>query len=132
MKTSSFYLEYKRGENNYKLKENMIAIIKFSANCIAQTTGSGTISYSQLMWLCMYVERIERNTLWWNSNIPKLKTFCFSSFLPELPSPRYCCGGIRELPDYLHVCHFNNSFIILLYVPYIFTQRSCVMCIHYH
>ena len=33
-------------------KENMISIIKFRANCIAQI-GSGAISYSELMWLCM-------------------------------------------------------------------------------
>ena len=33
-------------------KENVISIIKFSPNCIAQI-GSGAISYSELMWLCM-------------------------------------------------------------------------------
>ena len=33
-------------------KENMISITKFSANCVVQI-GSGAISYSELMWLCM-------------------------------------------------------------------------------
>ncbi len=44
----------------------------------------------------MHIERIERNKDWWEEQLPKLKEFYFNSLLPELASPRYRNGGIRE------------------------------------
>ena len=44
----------------------------------------------------MHIERIARDTLWWNEQIPKLRLFYFNSLLPELACPRFNTGGIRE------------------------------------
>ena len=40
--------------------------------------------------MAIHVEQIQRDALWWNSNIPKLKI----SLLPELASSRQCRGEI--------------------------------------
>ena len=44
----------------------------------------------------MYIERIYRDTKWWDGQLEKLGKFYFGALLPELASPRYKCGGIRE------------------------------------
>ena len=44
----------------------------------------------------MHVERIYRDTRWWGLQIAKLRKFYFSALLPELASPRFRHGGIRE------------------------------------
>lgn len=44
----------------------------------------------------LHVERINRDQAWWNEQLSKLKVFYFESLLPELSSPRYGKGGIRE------------------------------------
>ena len=47
--------------------------------------------------LDMHVERIYRDDSWWTPCLNKLRTFYFSSLLPELACPRRHKGGIREL-----------------------------------
>ena len=44
----------------------------------------------------LHVERILRNTGWWNTQLEKLKAFYFQALLPELACPRYHKGGIRD------------------------------------
>ena len=44
----------------------------------------------------IHIERIYRNTKWWNEQMKKLKVFYFGALLPELACPRYGTGGIRE------------------------------------
>ena len=44
----------------------------------------------------LHVERIYRNTGWWDEQIPKLQVFYFEALLPELACPRHNKGGIRE------------------------------------
>ena len=44
----------------------------------------------------LHVERIHFNSTWWKQQLPKLKQFYFEALLPELASPRYGCGEIRE------------------------------------
>ena len=44
----------------------------------------------------MHVERIRRDTQWWDSHLPKFRKFYFDALLPELAEPRHTRGGIRE------------------------------------
>ena len=44
----------------------------------------------------IHIQRIYRNTEWWEQQLPKLKAFYFDTVLPELTCPRYTKGGIRE------------------------------------
>ena len=44
----------------------------------------------------IFIERITRDSKWWEEQVPKLKDFYFKSLLPELACPRYRQGGIRE------------------------------------
>ena len=44
----------------------------------------------------LHVERIWRDTDWWQQQLPKLKSFYFDSLLPELACPRYHKGGICD------------------------------------
>ena len=46
----------------------------------------------------IHVERIYRNTKWWDEQLPILKSFYFRALLPELSCPRYGKGTIREPP----------------------------------
>ena len=97
VKTSSFCLEKKKDENNYKLKRKHD--FYYQVQCQLYCADRKWCDFVLRTDVAMHVERIERDTLWWNSNIPKLKTFYLSSLLPELASPRYHHGGIREPPN---------------------------------
>ena len=44
----------------------------------------------------IHIERISRNKMWWDQQLPKLKAFYFDALLPELACPRHGKGGIRE------------------------------------
>ena len=44
----------------------------------------------------IHIERIPRNKMWWDQQLPKLKAFYFDALLPELAHPRHGKGGIRE------------------------------------
>ncbi len=42
------------------------------------------------------IQRIHRDKKWWGLQMTKLRNFYFEALLPELASPRFKCGGIRE------------------------------------
>lgn len=44
----------------------------------------------------LYIERIRRNRIWWDKQLPKLKAFYEDALLPELVCPRFGKGAIRE------------------------------------
>lgn len=44
----------------------------------------------------LFVERISRDTQWWDKQLPRLREFYFEALLPELACPRYNKGGIRD------------------------------------
>ena len=46
----------------------------------------------------LHVERIDRDTTWWERQLPRLRSFYVDALLPELACPRHCKGGIREPP----------------------------------
>ncbi len=50
-----------------------------------------------------HTQRIYRDREWWKLEMVKLKQFYFNSLLPELASPRFKKGGIREPDSQLHL-----------------------------
>jgi len=98
LKTPSFCLELKKDEDTYKLKRKHD--FYYQIQCQLYCTDRKWCDFVLRTDVDMHVQRIEeRDTLWWNSNIPKLQKFYFSSLLPELTSPRFRRGGIRDPPN---------------------------------
>ncbi len=54
----------------------------------------------------LHIERINRNDMWWNEQIPKLKDFYFGALFPELASPRHGIGCIRE-PEAMNITYID-------------------------
>ena len=97
IKTPPFCLEQHKDDNTYRLKRRHD--FYYQVQCQLYCTSREWCDFVLRTDMAMHVERIQRDTLWWNSNIPKLKKFYFSSLLPELASPRHRRGGIREPPN---------------------------------
>ena len=96
LKTSSFCLE-KKIDENYKLKRKHD--LYYQVQCQLYCADRKWCDFVLRTDVGMHVEVIERDTLWWNSNIPKHKIFYFSLLLSELASPKYRHRGIGELPN---------------------------------
>ena len=97
IKTPTFCLEQHKDDNTYRLKRRHD--FYYQVQCQLYCTSREWCDFVLRTDMAMHMERIQRDTLWWNSNIPKLKKFYFSSLLPELASPRHRRGGIREPPN---------------------------------
>ena len=97
MKKSSFCLEYKEKDNTFVLKRKHD--FYYQIQCQLYCTDRNWCDFVLRTDVAMHVQRIERDRLWWDSNISKLKKFYFSSLLPELASPRFRQGGIRDPPS---------------------------------
>ncbi len=95
VKTSSFCLEYK--ENKFALKRRHD--FYYQVQCQMYCTDRNWCDFVLRTDVALHIQRIERDRLWWNANIFKLKEFYFNSLLPELASPRFRRGGIRDFSN---------------------------------
>ena len=94
VKKPAFCLEKKRENMKYSLKRRHDYF--YQIQCQLYCTGRAWCDFVVRTDRDMHVERIYRDASWWSSNMAKLKTFYFSSLLPELACPRHHKGGIRE------------------------------------
>ncbi len=93
IKNSSFCLELNKNDGTSDSRKNMTY---YQVQCQLHCTNRAWCDFVLRTEINMHVERIQRDTLWWNSVLPKLENFYFSALLPELASPRHRQGGIRE------------------------------------
>ena len=92
VKTPAFCLEHKDGLFRLKRRHNYY----YQVQCQLYCTNRDWCDFVVRTDKDLHVERIPRDSSWWNSQLPKLKKFYFSSLLPELAEPRRDKGGIRE------------------------------------
>ncbi len=92
--TSSFCLEKGKDSDLLQLKRqhNYYYQVQCQLYCVDQHWCDFVVRTNK----DIYVERIYRDRKWWDVQLEKLKKFYFGALLPELASPRYRCGGIRE------------------------------------
>ena len=64
----------------------------------------------------LHIERIYRDSNWWELQLEKLKTFYFDSLFPELACPRHRSGGIREPSHRLDFGCFFYFFVVSIKV----------------
>jgi hypothetical protein len=95
VKSSTFCLQQNKKDNDdYTLKRRHDYY--YQIQCQLYCTNRNWCDFVVRTDTEMHVERIKRDASWWDSNMEKLKTFYFSSLLPELACPRHHTGGIRE------------------------------------
>ena len=93
-KNNSFCLEVNKNDNTLRLKRRHD--YHYQIQCQLYCTNRDWCDIVIRTEVDMHIERIHRDGAWWTSNMDKLKTFYFSSLLPELAVPRHHKGGIRE------------------------------------
>ena len=90
-RTSSFCLE-KGNSLRLKHQHNYYYLVQCQLYCVDQHWCDFVVRTNK----DMYIEHFYRDTKWWDGQLEKLRKFYFGALLPELASPRYKCGGIRE------------------------------------
>ena len=89
-RTSSFCLE-KGNSLRLKHQHNYYYQVQCQLYCVDQHWCDFVVRTNK----DMYIERIYRDTKWWDGQLEKLRNFYFGALLPELASPCYECGGKR-------------------------------------
>ncbi len=90
-KSSSFCLE-ESSTHKLKRRHNYYYQIQCQLHCVDCEWCDFVVKTSK----DSHTQRIYRNKKWWEVAMVKLKEFYFNSLLPELASPRFKKGGIRE------------------------------------
>ena len=88
---SSFCLEEKNCKYLLKERHDYYYQIQCQLHCADKSWCDFVVRTKDI-----YIERIYRNSRWWESHLVKLRTFYFTALLPELACPRHTNGGIRE------------------------------------
>ena len=94
---SGFCLERKK-DNMYKLKARHDYY--FQIQCQLYCTDRNWCDFVLRTNKAIHVERIYRDSIWWQQQLKKLRKFFFTALLPELACPRHRKGGIRESVSY--------------------------------
>ena len=81
-----FCLKFDGKEKFYLKKKITITIIKFSAKCITDTSWCDFVARTEKD---IYIERINRERMWWESKLTILRTLYFDFLLTELAHPTY-------------------------------------------
>ena len=91
-KTSSFCLERKNDEYQLKTRHDYF----YQVQCQLYCTNTDWCDFILKTNKDFHIQRIHRDKKWWGLQLTKLRKFYFEALLPELASPRFKCGGIRE------------------------------------
>ena len=91
---STFCLEKDKDSGKYRLKQKHDYF--YQVQCQLYCTNKAWCDFVVHTEKELHVERIHRQTSWWDSILDKLKPFYFNSLLPELACPRHHKGGIRD------------------------------------
>ena len=97
VKSPTFCLQHKKEDDTFQLKKRHDYY--YQIQCQLYCTNRAWCDFVLRTDKEMHVERIHRDSKWWNTHLSKLKKFYFSSLLPELACPRHRKGGIREPTD---------------------------------
>ena len=90
--SSTFCLEEKETKFKLKLRHDYYHQVQCQLYCANRNWCDFVLRTNKEM----HVERIYRDKKWWGQQLAKLRKFYFTALLPELASPRYRKGGIRE------------------------------------